>query len=231
MNRLVKKITVLIGCLCVGSVVAQEVPKNFLYHKDTLLSVIKSTWKDIPQSHTVAGLIEQETCPSLTHSKCWSRRAELKTKHEHGLGLGQFTITSRFNAFEEVKGLDARLKDWKPDDYWNAEKQMIAILVKLRYNWKSFRAEDPIEQWAFVLASYNGGLGGILKDQRLCRNTEGCDHLKWWGNVENTSLKTKKPFNGFRKSAFQINREYPYNILKVRRAKYQPYFETDDAES
>lgn len=216
----------LAGLIC-SALHAQEPPKNFFYHKDTLIKVISSTWKDIPIPSTIPGLIEQETCPRLDHPKCWSRYAELKTKHEHGIGLGQFTITKRFNAFEEVKVLDSRLKNWKPSEYYNAEKQMIALVVKLRYNHKAFRVATKTEdRMAFALAAYNGGVGGILKDQRICKNTSNCDHTLWFGHTERTSLKTKKPFNGFARSAFEINREYPINILRKRRQKYQPYIDS-----
>lgn len=201
----------------------QNVPKNFWYHKDQLNQVIRDVWPTIKEPHTIGGLVEQETCISLTHRYCWSRFAELKTKHEHGIGLGQFTITKRFNAFEEVKALDPILKDWKEEDYFNANYQMRAILVKLRYNMKRFPQEPPLESWAFTLAAYNGGLGGILKDQRLCKNTTGCNPNLWFGHVENTSLKTRLAFNGFQKSAYQINREYPQNILFKRRGKYEPF--------
>lgn len=200
------------------------IPQNFMYHKDTLIDVMRSVWKDIPYPSAVAGLIEQETCPSITSKRCWSRFAKLETPHEAGYGLGQFTITKKFNAFEEVRTLHPELKDWQPENYSDSRLQLIAVHVKLKQNFKVFKtAADDEERFSFALAAYNGGVGGILADQRVCRNTKDCDSSKWWGNVEHTSLKTKMVFNGFKKSAFQINREYPYNIMKVRRMKYEPY--------
>lgn len=205
---------------------AEEVPLNFLYHKDTLIHAMQTTWPEIAIPSAIAGLVEQETCPRLDHPKCWSRYAELKTKHEHGIGLGQFTITKRFNAFEEVKALDPRLKNWKEGQYHDARLQLIAIVVKLKYNHRAFSmSKQPEDRMAFALAAYNGGLGGIMKDQRICKNTSDCDHTLWFGNTERTSLKTKKPFNGFSRSAFDINREYPVNILRKRRHKYKPHID------
>lgn len=141
--------------------------------------------------------------------------------------MGQLTVTNRFNAFEEVKKLDERLKDWKWEDRFFAQNQMIAIVVMLRRNYKAFNtAEQELDHFAFALASYNGGIGGIQSDQRICKNTKGCNPNLWFGHVENTSLKKKTAVTGYKKSFFEINREYPIKILKVRRFKYKPYVDT-----
>lgn len=214
----------LIGFVMCINVLANEVPKNFFHHKDTLVKVIQTSWNDISIPSVIPGLIEQETCYSLTHSKCWSIFAKLETSREYGFGLGQLTVTSRFNAFEEVKTLDSRLKDWKWDDRFNAEYQMIAVTVMLKRNYRVFRsAEKEFDQYAFALASYNGGIGGIQSDQRICRNTKGCNPNLWFGHVELTSLKKKTAVAGYGQSFFEINRKYPVNVLNVRRFKYKPY--------
>jgi len=75
------------------NVLAAEVPKNFLQHKDTLVKVMKSSWNDITIPSVIPGLIEQETCYSLTHPRCWSSMAKLETSREYGFGLGQLTVT------------------------------------------------------------------------------------------------------------------------------------------
>ncbi len=219
-----KKISLfLIGFVMCFNVLANQVPENFHHHKDTLVKVINSSWSDITIPSSIAGLIEQETCYSLTHSKCWSRMAKLETDREYGFGLGQLTVTSRFNAFEEVKELDSRLKDWKWDDRFNAEYQMISILAMIKRNHKVFKsAETELDHYAFAFAAYNGGVGGIQSDQRICRNTKGCNPNLWFDNVEKTSLKKKTAVKGYGKSFFEINREYPINILKTRRFKYKP---------
>lgn len=217
---------ILVFFMSFNVIAANEVPKNFLAHKDTLIKVLSTSWPDITIPSAVAGLIEQETCYSLTHSKCWSRFAKLETAREYGFGLGQLTVTSRFNAFEEVKALDSRLKDWKWDERFNAEYQMIAIVSMLKRNHRIFRgAETDNDQYAFALAAYNGGIGGIQADQRICRNTKGCNPNLWWGNVEKTSLKKKTAVKGYGLSFFEINRKYPVNVLKIRRMKYKPYID------
>jgi len=222
---MIKKISLfLVGFVIGFSVLANEVPKNFLFHKDTLIKVMKTSWDDITIPSVIPGLIEQETCYSLKDPRCWSRFAKLETSREYGFGLGQLTVTKRFNAFEEVKTLDQRLKDWKWEDRFDAEYQMIAIVAMLRRNYMVFRsAKDDLDRYAFALAAYNGGVGGILSDQSICRNTKGCNPDLWFGNVENTSLKKKTAVSGYGQSFFEINRKYPVSILKVRRFKYKPY--------
>ena len=202
------------------------IPQNFMYHKDTLIDVMKRKWPDNPYPSAVAGQIEQETCITLTHKKCWSRFAELKTEREHGAGLGQHTKTARFDAVEEAKGLDRDLKEWGWNDIYNAEMQMVALLAMMKRNYGIFKnSTSELDRYAFALAAYNGGIGGIQSDQRVCRNTKGCDDKLWFGNVENTSLKQKTKLNGYGKSFFEINREYPVNILLKRRQKYKPFID------
>ena len=205
-----------------------EVPKNFLVHKDTLIKVMQVSWPTITIPSVPAGLIEQETCYSLTHSKCWSPHAKLETSREYGFGLGQLTVTSRFNSFNEVKELEPRLKQWKWEDRFNPEFQMIALLAMLKRNYSVYKSvESDADRYAFALASYNGGLGGIQSDQRICKNTPECNPNLWFGNTENTSLKKKIKVTGYGKSFFEINREYPKNILEVRRFKYKPYIDPE----
>lgn len=204
----------------------QDVPPNFFYHKDTLIGVMQMRWADITIPTVIPGLIEQETCISLKHSKCWSRFAKLETSREYGFGLGQLTVTSRFNAWEEAKALDARLKNWAWEDRFNGEFQIIALVAMLKRNFNIFKmAETEIDRFAFALASYNGGIGGIQADQRICRNTKGCNPNLWFGHTEHTSLKKKTAVAGYGQSFFQINRKYPVNVLNIRRHKYKPHID------
>lgn len=201
------------------------IPQNFMFHKDTLVEVMKRKWPDNPYPSAIAGQIEQETCITLTHKKCWSRFAELKTSRERGVGLGQHTMTSRFDALAEARGLDSDLKEWNWDSPYSAEMQMMGLLAMMKRNYGIFKSTSELDRYAFALAAYNGGIGGIQADQRICRNTKGCDDKLWFGNVENTSLKAKVKVSGYGKSFFEINREYPVNILLKRRQKYRPYID------
>lgn len=190
--------------------------KPYFPQIDTALA---QAWPDMPLPSYIPAQIEQESL--------WNPRAELKTSREYGFGFGQFTITSKFNAFNEVRAMDPRLKNWAYEDRFNPAMQILAVVVKNRQNFKACRPlmRDDWNRMACTAASYNGGYGGFVSDRRLCSNTKGCDPFVWWGNVENTSLKSRTKWNGYGKSAYEINREYPVNTLKVRRPKYVPYFE------
>lgn len=169
-----------------------------------------------------AGQIEQETCPSLESKLCWNPRAELKTTREYGFGLGQLTITERFDNYREATKTIKELGDWKWENRYDPRMQMIALVSMDRRLWVSAGdlASTPVDRVAFMLSSYNGGFGGLLSDRRLCATTPGCDKTKWFKNVEATSLKAKLAASGYGKSFYQINREYVSNILLKRMPRY-----------
>lgn len=222
-----KIIFFILGFLFFGNALATDfLPPRFFVHKDVLIETLKETWSDIKIPSALAGQIEQETCYSLKSKRCWSIYATLKTEREYGFGLGQITITKRFNTFEEIKKLDERLKDWKFEDRFNAKNQILALVLMMKRNYNVFKfSEEEIDRFAFALAAYNGGLGGILSDRKICKNTKDCNPNLWFNNVENTSLKKKTKISGYGKSFFEINREYPRNILFVRRHKYKMYID------
>lgn len=208
------------------------VPVNFLRYRVQLIDAIKGTWGDIERPTIIAGLMEQETCYNLKHSKCFSPLAELKTSREYGFGLGQLTVTAKFNAFDEARQLDSRLKNWEWEDRYNVDYQMIAVIRMMKRNYGIFSCAHGVDRFAFAAASYNGGIGGIQQDQRVCRNVTGCDPCKWFGNVEKYSLKAKTAQKGYGKSFFEINREHARNTTLIRPVKYvpfiDPYFVEDD---
>ena len=192
-----------------------------------LLALLPRYWPGMPLPSFLAAQIEQETCPSPQHRMCFSERAELRTAREYGFGLGQLTITPRFNVFEEVKRMHPDLADWPFEDRFDRRRQLIALLVKDRAHYRScsnLMADAPAAL-ACTAAQYNGGAGGFLADQRLCSNTEGCNPRQWFDHIEHTSTKAKTAVAGYGKSFFEINREYVRNVMQVRRAKYQPLME------
>ena len=210
---------------------SEELPANAKLYLPKLKSIIDSTWPNISPKSTFAGQIEQETCISLKRKKCWSPYAELNTSREYGFGLGQITIAydssgkERFNNFLDVKKIDKRLEKWGWKDRFNPEYQLIALVAKDKYtyNLMKFNVANDYEKLAFMLAAYNGGLGGVIKDRQICEKTPGCNVAYWFNNVEKTSYKAKIAVAGYGKSFFEINREYVRNILKLRRMKYIPY--------
>lgn len=190
--------------------------------KDTLARV----WPEasVASGQYVAAQIEKESL--------WNPKAEAcipkPTCHlEHGVGFGQFTKTPKMNVFEEVKLMHPDLRGWSWDDRHNPTLQLIAVSVMDR---SLFKRCQPLmsNEWgsfACTLSSYNGGFGGFSADRRLCSNTSGCNPRVWSGNIEVTSLKAKTNLNGYRQSAYTINRTYVRTILTERNVKYRNFFQ------
>ena len=70
-----------------GAVLAQNVPPLALVYLPVLVEKQRAIWPDAPTPSFLASQVEQESCLSLTHSKCWNPRSELKTSRENGNGF------------------------------------------------------------------------------------------------------------------------------------------------
>lgn len=184
-----------------------------------------------PKAWYLAGTVEQESCISLKHSKCWNPNVELKTHREQGVGLGQLTraYTStgsiRFDALAEIRDRHKELKEMN----WSNIKsrpdlQVRAIVLKSRDNFEYYARYTDIENaLIFGIVSYNGGIGGLDKERRACKISTGCDPAIWFDNVERFCMKSKAILYG-KRSACNINREYPINIIKIRSGKYSKFW-------
>lgn len=180
--------------------------------------------------------VEQESCISLKHPKCWNPRAELKTSREWGRGLGQVTTaynpdgSIRFDKQSELRAAHPGLKDWTIERWAEPRFQLLAMVEMDRgiHNRIPGAASEQ-DRLAMTLAAYNGGEGGVRQDRLLCRNTPGCEPGRWFGHVEHTSAKRRQPFPDYKSSPFKINREYVVNVLHVRRQKYEPFFVSQHA--
>lgn len=115
-------------------------------------------------------------------------------------GLTQFTPSTA----AWISGLDPELAG---GNRFNPAWAIRALVLYdyLLYN-KVPAAADDCARWAFVLSSYNGGLGWVQRDVLLCRQTAGCDPTQWWGNV---AFRSKRA--GW---ALKENRNYPFKILR-----------------
>ena len=208
------------------------IPVNAAQYFPTLNEQIQQTWVPRPYHHYFGGLIEQESCISLTHSRCWSPTSRLKTSREEGAGLGQLTRayrsdgSIRFDALADSRRLDPRgLNELRWDNvYQRPDLQMRVIILMTRANWNSIAklVPDDYNRLAMADAAYNGGLGGVMNERRACAGKPGCDPNIWFGNVEKTCLKSTKPIYGNR-SACMINREHVTYVLKMRMDKYRNY--------
>ena len=212
-----------------------EIPPNAKDHLALLDKVLGEMWPELADRAVIAAQIEQETCldslPPDRQKRCWSTKAELKTEREYYFGIGAFSVLydangkETMNVFEEVKKLDPSLAAWTWENRLDPEMQLRAVVALDRQIWNKIKFEtaDERERTAFMLAAYNGGLGHVVKDRKLCQEKQGCDPKRWFGNVESDSVKSKTP-RADGKSFFDINREYVKRILDVRKAKYESAF-------
>lgn len=204
---------------------AGAVPVNALKYLPILKAEQTTYWEQMPHPATLAAQVEQETCASLTSKRCWNPTTELKTTREYGFGLGQLTITPRFNNFNEARKLDLSLRSWAWEDRYNPAKQLRTAILMNKANYQRLSyVPDPEERLAMSYSAYNGGFGGLASDRRLCALVKGCDANRWFGNVEKYSLKAKAAVKGYGQSFFQINRNYVIQIVAYRVTKYEVFF-------
>lgn len=229
---------ILTGLLCLGllsfakaDTLQTSVPAPAQALAPVVVREIESYWPDMPRRSYLGALVEQETCITLRHASCWNPAARLKTSREEGGGLGQFTRTYaangalRFDALAEVRAMSpAALSElnWNTV-YLRADLGLRAMLIKLRDCDRRVRQLgnfEPVVRVAFCDAAYNGGMAGLQQDRKLCALASACDPRQWFGHVENTSGKSRAKWQGYGKSAFEINREHVLNAVIVRRPKY-----------
>lgn len=221
-------LTLLTGMLFIafaGRAAAAELPPGAVKYLPALVAEQARHWPDAPLRSAIAAQIEQETCPSLKSAKCWNPRTELKTSREYGFGLGQLTVTPRFDNFAEARKLHGSLRDWKFEDRFDAERQLrvVVLMDRSAFNRLPF-VDDRRERLAMALSAYNGGLGGVLQDRRLCAQVVGCDPGRWFGHVEHYSLKARTKTAGYGQSFFDINRGYVRAVMLDRRKRYAGVF-------
>lgn len=208
-----------------GRATAAELPPGAVKYLPVLAAEQAAHWPNAPLRSAIAAQIEQETCPSLKSAKCWNPRTELKTSREYGFGLGQLTVTPKFDNFAEARKLHGSLRDWKFEDRFDAERQLrvVVLMDRAAFNRLPF-VGDQRERLAMTFSAYNGGLGGVLQDRRLCAKVTWCDPDRWFGHVEHHSLKAKTKTSGYGKSFFDINRGYVRAVMDERRHRYTAFF-------
>ncbi len=222
--------------LCANAAFAQVryigLPANAATYLPILVQTQRAVWPNATHPGWMGAQVQKESCITVKHSKCWNPRSELKTAREYGFGFGQITIAyhangkERFNVFQELtNAADPKLRNWAWDDRFNPEMQLRAMIVKNKIGYERISgAADSTERLAFSLAGYNGGLGGVLSDRRMCMAVKTCDQSRWFGHTEYYSMKSRVKWQGYGKSAFEINREYPRTIMLKLTPLYAPYF-------
>lgn len=204
------------------------VPPQALQYLPALAAEIDAHWPDAPLREYMPGLIEHESCITLTHSRCWSPTSRLKTSREEGAGLGQLTRawaadgSLRFDALDELRSMHPELRalSWA-NIYTRPDLQMRALVLKVRGDFQALRAvADPLQRLAMADAAYNGGISGLQRERRACQMAAGCDPGRWWGHVERHCLKSRAALYGGR-SPCDINRHHVADVINIRAPKYR----------
>ena len=206
---------------------AADIPPNALLYLPTLRAQVSEVWPSFPTPYYFGALIEHESCISLTSKRCWSPTSRLLTPREEGAGLGQITRTFnkdgsiRFDALADAKHLDpVGLNDLRWETvYQRPDLQMRVIVLMTRATYHQIAKLTP-NPLPFTDAAYNGGLRGVMNERRACNLSPACNPDEWFGHVEHTCLKSKKPLYGNR-SACDINRHHVRDVLINRMPKYR----------
>jgi hypothetical protein len=209
------------------------IPRNAKIYLPVLKEQIKETFPTFPYPPYFGGLIEQESCIALTWNSCWNPKTTLNTSREYGAGLGQ--LTKAYNSsgqvrFDSLQSIRAQHYEQLHELSWSnilerPDLQMRAIILMSEDNYKRlWMIKNPYQRIAFTDSAYNGGLGGVYQDRRLCGLSADCNPDIWFGNVEKTCSKSKIAIYGHQ-SPCSINRTHVSNVLKIRMIKYAPYLQ------
>lgn len=221
--RFLIMIMISIGCIFGGNL-----PKGYDTYKDVLYQEIDAVFPEFYIPPYFGALIEHESCISLTHSKCWNPRSELKTKRENGIGFGQITkaynsdgsirfdtLTTLVKTYpRELKGLTwTNIKD-RPD------LQLRAMILLWKSNYRLFinKGIDYLDVLAFSDASYNAGYGNVYKDMQVCKMKASCNPKIWFNNVNTTCTRNRIIYGN--RSACDIMKHHVDDVLNNRLEKY-----------
>lgn len=204
---------------------ADTMPEGFIKYGPILKAEQAKFWPDHPDPSLLASLVEQESCITLKHPRCWNPSSRLKTSREEGAGLGQITRAYRSDGsvrFDTLSDLRSRYAFELSELTWSniyerPDLQLRALVIMSRDAATVFKtARDWLQ---FGDAAYNGGVFGVQKERRACKIASSCDPALWFGHVERHCLKSRQPIYAGR-SACDINREHVRNVFLVRKLKY-----------
>lgn len=185
---------VLVLSLVLPVVAQAEVPERALRYRADLIRNARAVWgMDAPVA-VFAAQIHQESL--------WRPNA----KSRFAAGLAQFTPdTARWIAGAYPAELGS-------DQPYNTAWALRALVRYDRHLHARLAGVDECSHMALVLASYNGGLGWVQRDQKLTTQRGG-NRLIWFGQVEKHNA-------GRARWAYEENRGYPRAIL----LRWQPLY-------
>ena len=188
-------VLILIGALIgltlgkIGNACAQEIPAAAHRYRADLTRNARAVWGIDAPTSTFAGQVHQESL--------WRPDAVSAAGAQ---GIAQFMPGTSAWIGKAYPELAVRAP-------MNPAWGLRAMVIYDRHLWERLDdAAAPCERMAMTLASYNGGLGWVRRDQRLAA-AQGADRSRWFGEVER--------FNAGRNAAaFRENRGYPRLILR-----------------
>lgn len=173
-----------------------QVPPDAERYKRDLIRNVRLEWGLNAPIASFAGQIEQESG--------WNPEAKSRTG---ALGLAQFMPATA----TWISGVYADLADNTPR---NPQWAMRAMAAYDKYLKDRVAAETECHAAAKMLSAYNGGLGNLQAEERLCKQIAGCDSTLWWDNVERVKTTNRTDGN------WAENRGYPPAILFLREPRY-----------
>lgn len=243
MRLFVGLLTLLISSCAYAQNVREYIPENAWEYRDMLFNELERNTPEIPDYNFVPALIEHESCISLRHSRCFNANSILSNKREHSIGFFQIAKAYRTDGsvrMDTLAALKSKYRNDLKEANWGnlanrPDLQMRAGTLLIKDNWNYFRHTVPDfnERMYFVDAAHNAGAGNINKDIRACNLVKGCDSSKWFGNVEKTCQRSKRPIAAYgNRSVCDINRGHVVDVFKVRKPKYnRQYFNEEYLQS
>lgn len=202
------------------------IPKQAYTYVPMLKAEQQGIWPDHPRPEILAGLVEQESCISLKHKRCFNPKSQLKTSREEGAGFGQITRT--FNEQTGAVKMDVLMEmarkypelrelTWR-NVYDRPDLQLRTMVLMSRDNYRKFKDVTQGEALNFADAAYNCGVGCVNKNRRACSISDGCNPAQWFGNVGSMCVYNRVVYN---RRACDITAEHVEHVIHRRSAKYR----------
>lgn len=177
---------------------ASNIPRAAEKHRSELIRASRAVWGLEPPVAVFAAQV---------HTESWWRNETVSSAGAQG--LAQFMPSTAAWLPQVVPDLEREAGRPAP---FNPGWSLRALVSYDRWLWERLTGADDCQRMAFVLSSYNGGIGWLGRDRKLAeRQGYAADH--WFGQVEEANA-------GRRASAFRENRRYVRLILLERQCWY-----------